>query len=391
MPFSSILFKENGRGLHKETVETPAFFVDLNLDQIIDTIISGKAEYNLKPFFQTSLHDIDAIMYRHEVMRDLENEALFCHVRSFAKKMREMREHLVQVDKLSYKYQKQAWFLDAVGIYCDAVSCLGHDLATVDLRSRGFLSFREYVTDQIASGRFESLLADTKKLMADFSTIRYCLLIKGNTIKVRKYENEIDYSASVEETFEKFKQGAAKDYQVKFPAGPSMNHVEERVVDFLAELFPDIFSRSDDYCEKNRTYVDEKIGVFDREVQFYVAYREHIARLKQAGLEFCYPRMSKTGKEIHVKGAFDLALACKLVGENSTIVCNDFYLEGKERVLVVSGPNQGGKTTFARAFGQLHYLASIGCPVAGQGGGPLSFRQALYAFRKGRRYYNSSR
>jgi DNA mismatch repair protein MutS len=366
MMFQSILFQGPGHSKGKEAPQAADFFVDLNLDQIIDAITADKEEYDLKPFFYTSLQDISAVHYRQGIFRDLENPLLFEHIQLFAKQMRSTREHLAQAAKLYHKFQKQSWFLDAVEIYCDTIKRLVHDLSLADLQSTGFLAFRDYLTDYAQSAPFTALLAETKKLKTDLSTVKYCVLIKGNGFKVRKYESESDYSAEVEEAFAKFKQGAVKSYRAKFGSQPTVNSVEEKVLDFVALLYPDIFSHLDAYCANNHDYLDKRIGRFDREVQFYVSYLEYIERFKRSGHNFCYPQISDECKEVYDSEAFDLALAHKLIRDNSPLVCNDFYLKGAERILIISGPNQGGKTTFARMFGQLHFLASIGCLVPGR-------------------------
>jgi DNA mismatch repair protein MutS len=350
----------------KETATVPEFFVDLNLDQIVETITAGKSEYNLKPFYFTPSHDLNTVHYRQEILRDFENDLLFEYIASFAQQMRETRGCLAQAANLSHPFQKDSWFLDAVELYCDTISRLLRDLSSVDLQSSGFLAFRGYLNAYINSDRFTSLLAETKTLKADLSTVRYCVLIKGCGFKVRKYESELDYSANVEETFAKFKQGAAKSYSAKFPSWPYMNSVEAKVLDFVALLYPEIFAHLASYRTKNGNYLDEKLGAFDREIQFYISYLEYIASFRKAGLPFCYPQLSNTCKAVRACETFDLSLALTLVRQESSIVCNDFYLRDKERIFVVSGPNQGGKTTFARTFGQLHYLASLGCLIPGR-------------------------
>lgn len=382
MTFRSILFPNLADRVADEALTAPEFFVDLNLDQVVAAVTAGKEEYDLRPFFYMPLRDADAIAWRHEIMRDLENARLFDAVCAFARAMRAMREHLAQCEKLTCRLQKERWFLDAVEIYCDAVTRLVHDLSVSGLRSRGLAAFRAYATRYAASGSFSSLIEQTKALAAGLSAIRYTVLIDGLRVQVHPYEGEPDQSAEVEATFERFRQGAVKEYTFHFPDTPEMNYVEERIVELVARSHPETFSALERYCTANRDFLDDAIFTFDREIQFYVAYLEHVAPLRNAGLNFCYPRIARETKEVCNRDGFDLALAGKLVAEGGAVVCNDFHLKGRERIIVVSGPNQGGKTTFARTFGQLHYLASLGCPVPGTQSQLVLFDRLFTHFEK---------
>jgi hypothetical protein len=366
MSFPGILFPTLDDRHGAEASVAPAFFVDLNLDQIVEAVTADWAEYDLEPFFHAPQQCEEAIIYRQAVFQDLENGAVLTRIQSFAQKMRSMREHLAQSEKLYYAAQKSAWFLDAVEIYCDAVRDLTDNLYDLPLKAAGLLAFRDYLACYRGSPRFVSLLEEAKGLREQLAAVRYCVLIQDGGFQVRSYDRESDYSAEVEETFRKFQQGAVKDYKVKFPSHAEMNHIEAKILEFVGELYPDIFSHLARFAADRRDYVDEAVAAFDRDVHFYISYLAHVATLKAAGLAFCYPRVSRTSKEVHDHDAFDLALAHKLVSENAAVVCNDLHLTGRERVFVVSGPNQGGKTTFARTFGQLHYLASLGCPVPGR-------------------------
>ncbi|HUH93765.1 MAG TPA: DNA mismatch repair protein MutS [Casimicrobiaceae bacterium] len=359
--FHSILF----RGPENPPAgEAPDFFRDLNLDQVVEAITAGAKDYDLAPFFRAPLVELDAIAYRQEVFRDLENDALARSLRAFAERMRRMRSHLDPVEKRYFGREKQRWFLAAADIYREAIEALKDEIDEIELRSRGMRAFRAWLGPYAASPAFRQLAKDAVETTDRLAAIAYAFLIHdGGSITVRGYDNEIDYTTVIEATFEKFRRGAVDDHLIRFPEPAGLNHIEAQIVDRVALLHPEPFRALEAFCGEHPAYLDATIERFDREIQFYLAYMAHMERFRRAGLAFCYPRLSDQRKEIEVRQGYDLALANKLVEEKAPIVPNDFLLRGQERIFVVSGPNNGGKTTFARMFGQLHYLAALGCLV----------------------------
>ena len=368
--FYSILFTTKEQHTQPRLTEAPDCWSDLNIDQILAPILKEKAEYELEVFFYSTLIDPEIITYRQEIMDELEDSSLRKLLSDFSKTVYDLSRYMSNVikslssdDSYDNNYLTRGRMLDYADKYCQSVSALSSGLTTISLRAVGLRGFSDYLEDYCKSGFFTSLCGRVAKLRDEFSTIQYCMLIKDGTIRVRKYEGQANHSEQILACFEKFRQGEVKDYRHKLYEEPSATHVEVAVLRMLAGLYKEIFSDLNSFCAEYIGFCDETISRFSREIQFFLSWLDFIGPLEQEGLPFCYPKICDSTEHLYNLDGFDLALA--RIEQGKTVV-NDFVLKEPEHIIVVTGPNQGGKTTYARAFGQMHYLASLGLSVPGR-------------------------
>lgn len=382
--FYSILFPTKEQYEQPRQTQIPVCFKDLNLNQIFEPILKIKKEFELESFFYSAQTDIAVIKYRQDVTSELEDDILRTLLANFSetifsleKRMMEIRTALSSKDSWSNNYVTRGRILDHADRYCCAVSELCEKLNGITLHSEGLCRFKEYLDDYCSSNAFISLREYVKKLRDEFSTIRYCMLIKNGTIRVRKYEGQTDHSQQILACFAKFRQGDVNNYRQNLPEEPLATHVEAAVLRMLSGLYKDIFEDLDRFCIRFFNFDDEVISRFSREIQFYLSWLDFILPLRKVGLSFCYPRMCTNVEHLYDLEGFDLALASFA---HADTVVNDFHLTAPEHIIVVTGPNQGGKTTFARTFGQIHWLASLGLCVPGREAELLLFDQILTHF-----------
>jgi len=104
---------------------------------------------------------------------------------------------------------------------------------------------------------------------------------------------------------------------------------------------------------------------------FYLGAVRFIRQLEKLGLPMCRPQIVPAEeRRCEVKDSFNVHLALRQPGAGngmgSEIVMNDLLLEPEGGILILTGPNGGGKTTYMQGVGVVHIMAQLGCHVPGR-------------------------
>ncbi len=127
--FYSILFPSKEEHERTRLSDVPDCFKDLNLDQIFSPILKRKKEFELDAFFYTSLYNKDIIIYRQDIMKEIEDDTLRSLFNSFSetvydivRKMGNIQKNLASDSSYDNNYLTQGRMLDCAEQYVSVSS-----------------------------------------------------------------------------------------------------------------------------------------------------------------------------------------------------------------------------------------------------------------------------
>jgi DNA mismatch repair ATPase MutS len=343
----------------------PPCFRDVGLDQIVAAAVHGRSECGLETIYRTPLTSVDAVRWRQAIVRDLQRVPVRLAVEHFNARMRQMRKHLEKAGQVYNAHERRRWHLEAALVADAAAHGLQTELRAAAPQSAGLQAIQRHVDELLAESGWVERSQAAQAIAEDLAAVHYTIHIDGLQVTVRAYAGEVDYAAQIAQTFDRFRRAAAHDYLTPLTDSGVLNNVEGQILDRVALLFPEVFGRLQAFCEQHPDPADPTLARFDREVQFYLGYLDFIAPLRRAGLAVELPEVSADDRTVRAGATYDMALARRQLAAQQTVVTNDLQLADSEHLLVITGPNHGGKTTMARTIGQLHQLAALGLPVAG--------------------------
>lgn len=341
--------------------ESSNIFKDFNLDDIILEIRSYAKSFDIKDYFYSTLNDKFDIMYRHEVFKDMKNEELFDALNLFSYTMNNKIKDLEDSKESKFSVLKQIRLKQKISDYLDIINTLVKNLSNIKYSSRAISKLYDYLSTYIKSDKVLFILKDMALIDEEMAKVKFRLGLENGVIKIAPDEDKELLEDDVFSVLSKYDISNPIKFEKGY--GKAQDYILGQMYQNLAKYYPDEFKHLELYSRHFEGFIEDNIKEIVREIQFYVSYILFMKNIESNTLHFCYPKYDSD--KLYTNNGYDLALAISYKIKRLEIVTNSFLYENKERVIVVSGPNQGGKTTFSRYVGQTFYLGMLGVPVSG--------------------------
>ncbi len=361
LEFWSILFlsEEREKSLKFEEGD---YIKDLNLDALAD-VIFGREE-NLKKLFFTPLKDELDVKYRLDFLKDLEIAYVYENLKSLHEGLESSLRKLKLSEKLSFRIHKWLWFLEAAYEYTSYINSF---VDKVEKGERGFseafILFFEHLKSISSEKIFKDMAKDAKELKETITNYKFLLKTRNSKIEILEYEDKTSLLFLAKDVFS-FLEYKGEDIDLPdlfTPTGTS--RLEAAIVENALKFRPELLKNLEEFSREYKGFFDEKLVKFVEEFYFYrrlwVFFHETLK-----GLPFCMPEIVSESQDKEFEDFYNPYLAYKLLGSDRSVVTNNLEMHRDERIFVVTGPNQGGKTTFVKAVGQILHFLRIGSYVA---------------------------
>lgn len=336
---------------------------DLQLVRWLDAVAEQAGVDDLKSFFSVPAASREEAVYRQEVFRDLGAAAVRRVMGAAMQALRECELAHERASGVGASLELARYRLTAASAYVAGVRDLRNGLLASGATSRALGSLGAYLDRYLASEPFLRMANRAGHLEAALGAIRYTLRVGPGYVTVDADAPKEDYAKVVVETFARFRVGTSKDYRTAYRPASHLNGLEERILEELASQHEDLFAELASFAREYEDPVDPVMAQFGSDMHFYLAVADCRRESERLGHPWTLPEIIEDEAPMRVRDAADLALIHPRLGAMDEVVRNDIDRLPHEHLVVITGPNQAGKTTFARIWGQLHILTRMGCPV----------------------------
>ncbi len=335
----------------------PEFMIDLNLDQVVNQIQLAWPE-TVEKFYYYLPKDKEVSDYRRAIYADIKKEGVFEALNCFMERMRERNHAEENCHAVFYPLQKHVWFVLEVATYCDACTDLNEALQGFEFASEGMREFKKELTAYVTSEEYIKMQDAARAMRDEIAEFHITLIYENDRIVVTEERQPGTYESFLSQAFGENSDG------IKSPFMKNMNltNLEQEIVEIFRKKHGKFVAGAKKFYDVYEEYDKDWIFRFAEEVPFYLSYHQFRDVMISLGYTFTAPTVDEA-KDMKASGLYDLALALVNSRQGKEVVSNGLeYYEG-EQFFVLTGPNQGGKTTFARSLGQLVYFTKLGLDV----------------------------